>query len=154
MIISKLSEYGLIIWGTPHREYIKIKKIEENNFDDKKDDEKEIINCIKLVRGLRQKDEERHSLKGKIVKEDHYLNYLDLYYLGEIIDILIHKVNKEQKKYRRELTLDTKEIGPIRNSIMHTNEITDEVLKWDKIKNVIDYIDRLKEKSEVKDSKK
>jgi len=37
---------------------------------------------------------------------------------------------------------------------MHTNEITDEVLKWDKIKNVIDYIDRLKEKSEVKDSKK
>lgn len=144
----------LFILENIFREYIKIKKIEENNFDDKKDDEKEIIDCIKLVRGWRQKDEERHSLKGKIVKEDHYLNYLDLYYLGEIIDILIHKVNKEQRKYRRELTLDTKEIGPIRNSIMHTNEITDEVLKWDKIKNVIDYIDRLKEKSEVKDSKK
>ncbi len=30
--------------------------------------------------------------------------------------------------------------------MMHTIEVTDEVLNWDKIKNVIDYIERLKEK--------
>ncbi|MFA5747005.1 MAG: ATP-binding protein [Candidatus Paceibacterota bacterium] len=130
------------------REYIKIKKIEENYFDEKNDEEKTIIDSIKSIRGLRKQDEERHALKGKIVKEEHYLNYADLSCLGEIIDIFIKKNEKKPtpKKYRKELSSDAKEINPIRNPIMHTNEITDDVLQWDKIKNVIDYIERLKDK--------
>ena len=31
---------------------------------------------------------------------------------------------------------------------MHTNEITDDVLEWPKIKNVIDDVERLKDKTE------
>lgn len=75
------------------------------------------------------------------------MNYLDLFYLGEIIDILVHKIYKEKKrKYRKGLELDTKEIEPVRNPIMHTNEIIDDVLNWPKIENVIDYIEKLNDK--------
>lgn len=138
----------LFILENIFREYIKIKKINESDLDITKDEEKKIINTIKGIRNLRQKCEERHVLKGKIVKEEHYLNYLDLFYLGEIIDILVHKIYKEKKrKYRKGLELDTKEIEPIRNPIMHTNEITEDVLSWNKIKNVIDYIEKLKDES-------
>jgi len=132
------------------REYIKIKNIKESDLDVTKNEEKVIIDTIKDTRISRQKDEERHVLRGKIVAEEHYLNYLDLFYLGEIIDILVHKVYKEKKrKYRKGLDLDTKEIEPVRNPVMHTNEITDDVLEWPKIKNVIDYIERLKDKSKI-----
>ena len=77
---------------------------------------------------------------NKISKEEHYLNYLFLFDLGEVIDLKIHKVKEVEKKYRKGLELDTKEITPVRNAVMHTVEITDDVVKWDKIKNVIDYI--------------
>jgi len=137
----------LFILENIFREYIKIKNINESDFHTSEEAEKEIIDNMKKIKGLRRKDEERHALKGKIVKEEHYLNYLDSYYLGEIIDILIHKVSKEPKKYRKELSADIKEISPIRNPVMHTNEITDDVLEWDKIKNVIDYIERLEKKT-------
>ena len=40
-----------------------------------------------------------------------------------------------------------KEILPIRNSIMHTNEITEDVMNWDKIKNIIDYVEKLETKN-------
>lgn len=130
------------------REYIKIKKVEENYFDCGIADEKDIIDRIKNIRGLRKKDEETHALKGKIVKEEHFLNYTDLYDLGEIIDLYMKKNEKKPtpRKYKRELTSDAKEVNPVRNPIMHTNEITDHVLEWDKIKNLINYIEKIKDK--------
>ncbi len=130
------------------REYIKLKKVEENYFDTKIADEKNIIDRIKQVRGDRRADEATHALKGKIVKEEHFLNYADLYDLGEIIDLYLekNKKNPTPKKYKKELSADAKEINPVRNPIMHTNEITDHVLVWDKIKNLIDYIERIKDK--------
>ena len=130
------------------REYIKLKKVGENYFDTKIADEKGILDRIKNIRGLRQKDEETHALKGKIVKEEHFLNYTDLYDLGEIIDLYLKKNEKKPtlKKYKKELSSDANEVNPVRNPIMHTNEITDHVLEWDKIKNLIDYIERIKDK--------
>lgn len=138
----------LFILENIFREYIKLKKVEENYFDCKIADEKDIIDRIKNIRGLRQKDEETHALKGKIVKEEHFLNYTDLYDLGEIIDLYIKKNEKKStpKKYKKELSSDAKEVNPVRNPIMHTNEITDDVLKWEKIKNLINYIERIKDK--------
>jgi hypothetical protein len=135
------------------REYIKLKNITETDFDISDDDEKEIVSEFNRIKNLRQQDEERHSLKGKIVKDEHYLNYLHLFHLGDVIDTKISKVKAKKKANRKGLELDTKEILPVRNSVMHTNEITDDVLKWPKIKNVIDYIERLKTEDEEKDSK-
>jgi hypothetical protein len=137
----------LFILENIFREYIKIKKIKESSFDQNNIEENEIIKHISDIRSSRKKDEERHALKGRIVKDEDYLNYVDIYYLGEIIDTLINKVQLDKKRYRKELTSDIKEIQPVRNPVMHTNEITDDVLKWDKIKNVIDYIERLKDKN-------
>ncbi|HWZ22252.1 MAG TPA: ATP-binding protein [Cytophagaceae bacterium] len=136
----------LFILENIFREYIKFKKIKENNFNTSNDEEKEVIDYIKSTRGLRKKDEERHALKGKIIKTEHYLNYADLWCLATIVDILIKNNPKKPipKKYRKELSADAKEINPIRNPIMHTNEVTDHVMNWDKIKNVVDYIEKLK----------
>lgn len=138
----------LFILENIFREYIKIKNVEENYFDTKIAEEKDILDRIKNIRMLRQKDEEIHALKGKIVKEEHFLNYTDLYDLGEIIDLYLRKNEKKvtPKKYKKELSSDAKEVNPVRNPIMHTNEITDHVMQWDKIKNLIDYIERIKDK--------
>lgn len=133
------------------REYIKLKNITETDFDKSDTDEKEILDVLNYIRTERKKDEERHSLKDKITKDDHYLNYLHLFHLGDVIDLKISKVKNKKKANRKGLELDTKEILPVRNSVMHTNEITEEVLKWKKIKNVINYIERLK--NEVKENK-
>lgn len=133
------------------REYIKLKNITEADFDKSDADEKEILDVLNYIRTERKKDEERHSLKGKITKDEHYLNYLHLFHLGDVIDLKISKVKNKKKANRKGLELDTKEILPVRNSVMHTNEITEEVLKWEKIKNVIDYVERLK--NEVKERK-
>lgn len=130
------------------REYIKLKNIAETDFDISDEDEKEIVTVLNYIRTERKKDEERHTLKGKIVKDEHYLNYLHLFHLGDVIDTKISKVKSKKKANRKGLELDTKEILPVRNSVMHTNEITDDVLKWPKIKNVIDYIERLKTEAE------
>ena len=130
------------------REYIKIKNITENNFDQTNEDEKTVLDIIKNIRGLRKKGEERHALKGKIVKNESYLNYADLWCLAEIIDLFAKKGQRTPvpKKYKKDLSTDAKEIEPVRNPIMHTNEVTEDVIKWDKIKNVIDYIEKLKDK--------
>ena len=130
------------------REYIKLKKVGENYFDTNIADEKNILDRIKQVRGDRKAGEATHALKGKIVKEEHFLNYTDLYDLGEIIDLYLEKNKKKPtpKKYKKELSSDAKEVDPVRNPIMHTNEITDHVMEWDKIKNLIDYIERIKDK--------
>lgn len=138
----------LFILENIFREYIKIKNINEKDLDKNgTEEEKEIIKALKEIRNLRKQGEERHALKGKITKDKHYLNYLHLFHLGEIIDLKIQKNHKKIKKYRKSLELDTKEIEPIRNTVMHTNEITEDVLKWNKIKNVIDYIERLNNKT-------
>jgi hypothetical protein len=136
----------LFILENIFREYIKIKGIKENNFNVLEEEEKEVIDYIKSTRGLRKKDEERHALKGKIIQSEHYLNYADLWCLATIVDILIKNNPKKPipKKYRQYLSADAKEINPVRNPIMHTNEITDHVMNWDKIKNVVDYIEKLK----------
>lgn len=138
----------LFILENIFREYIKIKNINEKDFNINNNDEKLIIDTIKATRKSRKEWEERHSLKDKIVKEEHYLNYVDLFYLGEIIDILVHKIyiKEPKRKYRKGLESDTKDIEPIRNPIMHTNEITEDVLSWNKINNVINFIEKLSDK--------
>ena len=136
----------LFILENIFREYIKLKDVKEDDLDETNEDEKEIRRIINDTRSSRKKDEERHALKGKITKAEHYLNYLFLFHLGEIIDCKINKIQSQKKAYRKGLELDTKEIGPVRNAVMHTIEITDEVVEWKKIRNVIDYIERLKAK--------
>jgi hypothetical protein len=145
----------LFILENIFREYIKLKDIKEEDLDEAIEEEKEIKRVINELRSARKSDEERHALKGKIVKEEHYLNYLYLFHLGDLIDCKINKVHSQKKVYRKGLELDTKEIAPVRNAVMHTVEITDDVVNWNKIKNVIDYIERLKEKIDSqKQSKK
>lgn len=140
----------LFILENIFRAYIKIKKIKESDFDKSKKEEGEIIGDMELIRKFRKEDEERHALKGRIVCEEHYLNYLDLSGLAGIVDIKIHKIENKTKKNQKGVDADAKEINPIRNPVMHTNEITDDVLSWDKIRNMIDYIERLKDKSAKK----
>lgn len=138
----------LFILENIFREYIKLKGIKEGDFQKgNTDEEDDIIQTLSDIRNLRKQAEERHALKGKMVKEEHFLNDLHLFHLGEVIDSKILKAHKTKKRFRKSMELDTKEIEPIRNRIMHTNEITDHVLRWDKIKNVIDYIERLSNKS-------
>lgn len=145
---NSLVYQDLFILENIFREYIKLKDIKEDDLDSSIAEERAIIEVINKVRKDRENDEERHALKGKMAKEEHYLNYLYLFELGEIIDCKIHKDknSKLPKKYRKYLELDTKEISPVRNVVMHTVEIADEVTEWDKIKNVINYIERLKER--------
>lgn len=132
------------------REYLQSKGIKETDFDVSNAVEKSVLDRISNVRGLRKTGEARHSLKGKIVKQEHYLNYTDLCDLGEIVDIFHAKENAKKqkkplpKKYQQPLISDAQEINPVRNPVMHTNEVTDEVLAWNKIKNLIDYIEKLK----------
>jgi hypothetical protein len=128
------------------REYIKDKKIKETDFDVSNIEEKNIIDSINKIRNYRQIGEARHSLKGKIVKEEHYLNYTDLCDLGQIIDIFNIKNQKKPipRKYQQPLISDAQDINPVRNPVMHTNEITNEVVGWPKIKNLIDYMKKLK----------
>jgi len=147
--LKDLSEKNTIIYQdlfileNLFREYIKIKKIEEKDFILTNKDEKEVIDSIKRIRGRRKNDEELHPLEGKIVKQEHYLNYTDLYYLSEIIDLKI--MNKgHRKKFHGKMVKNTNDIGPVRNPIMHTNEITIEALEWDKIGKLIDHMDKLK----------
>lgn len=137
----------LFILENIFREYIKLKKINEGDFDRLNKDEKEIIEDMELIRKFRKEDEERHALKGKIVINEHYLNYLDLCGLAGVIDTKIHIIKNKKRKNQKGMDMDAKEINPVRNPIMHTNEITDDVLKWDKIKNVINYLEMLSDKT-------
>lgn len=141
----------LFILENIFREYIKVSGVTEEKVREKAgvfDSVKELISSLDSIRNLRKQDEERHALKGKIVKEEHYLNYFDLIFLGEIIDVFVKKP-AEKKKYARPIDSDTKEIRPVRNPVMHTNEITDDVCSWDKIKNMINYIERLRAKIKI-----
>ncbi|MCR4313305.1 MAG: ATP-binding protein [Candidatus Roizmanbacteria bacterium] len=134
----------LFILENIFREYIKIKNIEEKDFDVDIEEEKDILKTFRDLRKKRIDEEATHVLKGKIIKNEHYLNYLNLSELAIIIDFKIDKINKKKKKNQRGRLLDAKEVEPVRNPVMHTTEIRDDVLNWTKIKNVIDYIEQLK----------
>lgn len=133
----------LFILENLFREYIKNKDVKEEDFDLSEKDEKEIIDSIKDVRGKRKDNEKLHPLEGKIVKEEHYLNYTDLYDLSEIIDLKI-KNKGTRKKFHGKMVKNTNDVGPVRNPVMHTNEVTTEATEWDKIKRLIDYMDKLR----------
>lgn len=108
------------------------------------DDVRDFVKRQKTVKSDRKEDEERHALKDIITKDDNYLNYADLVYLGILVDKL--RPSKEKKRYRPQTDeAVVKDIVPVRNAVMHTNEITEEVTKWDKIKNVIEYMDKMVE---------
>jgi hypothetical protein len=133
----------LFILENLFREYIKIKNVNEADFDQSNKDEKEVVDSISNIRHFRKEEEKLHPLEGKIVKQEHYLNYTDLYYLSEIIDLKI--INKgTKKKFHGKMVKNTNDVGPVRNPIMHTNEITVEALNWNKIEKLIDYMDKLK----------
>ena len=147
--LKELSEKNTVLYQDLYilenlfREYIKNKEIREEDFDSSEKDEKEVIDRIKNIRGTRKADERLHPLEGKIVKEEHYLNYTDLYDLSEIVDLKI-KNKGTLKKFHGKMVKNTNDIGPVRNPVMHTNEITIEALNWDKIERLIDYMDKLK----------
>ena len=116
-----------------------------------------VADCIETVQN-RKGDQENgtptHSLHDEIVKENHDLNHLDLMELGFLVDIVKESQSKkdtsEKRKRRKHRTHtredDAIEIKPVRNAVMHTNEISDRVMKWGKIKNTIDFMDRLVDK--------
>ncbi len=100
------------------------------------------IEAIERIEKLRQKDDKGQALKSnKIIKIQSDFNYLDLVWLG----ILVDKVNetKTGKHKRRTMTDYAKDIAPVRNVVMHTNEIFKNVADLDQISDVIDMIDEL-----------
>lgn len=141
----------LFILENIFREHFKIKGIDENYFDEKSNNKKpksieeaieDIKNHYEKTRKSRKEDEETHALKGKIVKEESIFNYMDFVRMGILMDFIF---NNETGRYRPQtIEAHTKEILPVRNPIMHTNEVTNDVMKWDKIKNLIDYVEKLK----------
>lgn len=133
----------LFILENLFREYIKIKGIKEEDLDPDNPDEKEVLDLIKNTRGNRQANEKLHPLEGKIVEQEHYLNYTDLSDLSEIVDLKI-KNKGTRKKFHGVMVKNTYDVRPVRNPIMHTNEITVDALNWPKIEKLIDYIDELK----------
>ena len=138
----------LFILENLYREYVKGIHSDQNSLSSQFPNDvdiKEILGKMETVEKGREEDEERHALKGEVVKTNNYLNYTDIVYLG----ILIDKMNTGSSKSRRYTPQthesDTKEIIPVRNAVMHTNEITEKVMQWEKIRNVIDYMDKMVE---------
>ena len=136
----------LFILENLYREYIKNKYSEQGDLEgllSKKNHEQwdGICKRIEKTKKDRTKKEERHELKGNIVKEDSYLNYIDFVDLALVIDEIREVVGRQ--RYTMPNELDAKSIMSVRNPVMHTNEITDKVMEWNKIKNVIDYMDRI-----------
>lgn len=124
------------------REFLKIKWFDFNALPS--DCPEEVNNCFKQMKKTqvdREEDEEVHELKWKIVKENSPLNYIDFVYLWILVDF-INKA-KSWRYNKQTMEAHSKEIIPVRNPIMHTNEITDEVTQWGKIDRIIDYVDKL-----------
>lgn len=147
--LKELSEKNTVLYQDLYilenlfREYIKNKGIKETDLDTTNDEEKDILKTIRDLKQRREDGENTHALKGKIVKEDHYLNYLNLSELALIIDFKIDKITEKKRKNQKGRLLDANEIEPVRNPVMHTTEINEKVCEWEKIKNVIDYMDKL-----------
>ena len=104
------------------------------------------INTIKEMEGLRKKSGKGQFVKNdKIVETQSDFNYLDLVSLGTLVD----KVNGTPPEiYERRTMKDyAKDIRPVRNAVMHTNEISQLVMESEQISDVIDMIDELCSKS-------
>lgn len=151
--IADLSQKNTIIYQdifileNIFREYIKIKGVKEVDFDLLDKNQENCIENIKKTRKEREKDQITHILKDKIIKEDHYLNYLNLTELAYVIDYMINSHANKLIKNRKGMVADAQDIIPIRNPVMHTTEITKEAEEYPKIKNVIDYINDLSDKN-------
>ncbi len=108
--------------------------------------EKGCIAKIKEIKYRRKRDEASgHDLKGKFVKEEHDFNYLEMVWLG----ILVDKVNGIQSGLHEPRRMEdyAKNIRPVRNAVMHTNEVTQEITESEKIADIINIIDELCSKS-------
>lgn len=139
----------LFILENLYREYINSRYPSEDDLKNTFQDDKDVCGVLQKVEDTkkhRDEDEERHNLKGKIVKTNNYSDYIDFVYLGILIDKM-NPSNKPRRYTPQTHESDTKEIVPIRNVIMHTNEITEDVMQWEKIKNVIDYMEKMVENS-------
>ena len=146
----------LFILENLYREYIKKTYTEEqlkNKVKSTQDSEAEpaqkTLVSMDLTKSKREQDQCRHSLKGNITKTENYLNYGDIVDLGILVDFINGK-GRVKKQDPQAHMADSKEIRPIRNVIMHTNEVTDAVVDWKKIKNVIDYIEELESRQSRK----
>ena len=103
---------------------------------------KKIIGSISHFRRKRAQRQSGHvlTLQGKKIEAcKHDLGYLDLEPLGNLVD----KVNKNNSPAIKSRAVI---ITPVRDVVMHTNEVSQDVMDWDEIKNVIDIMDALAKK--------
>ena len=143
----------LFVLENIYREYLKIlgfQNIDSINIDGIEEYKKE-INKVRQSNKLKQ---ERGGIEFKIRKEDGDLMYFDLVSLGTLIDYFHNQLKKPTFKSMTQGDRDEKDksksIRPIRNAIMHTNEITDEAFKSKLITSIIDNIDRLNTEQEAR----
>lgn len=135
----------LFILENLFREYIKIKWITIEYLSTNIWSEAEIKLLLKKfhsTKNSRNEDEETHALKWKIIQNEDELNYIDFVHLGMLVDI----ANNSKGPWRyNPLTMEahSKEILAIRNPIMHTNEVTEDAFNWEKIKNIIDFLEKM-----------
>ncbi len=102
----------------------------------------EIIKIIKNISDYKRgriKSQNGHELTlhgKKITAREYDLNYLGLKDLSDLID----KVNKNNV-----LTIksDTKKITPVRDVVMHTNQVSKDVAIWNDINELIERISKL-----------
>ena len=108
--------------------------------------EKGCLDKIKEMEGLRKRSDRGQFVKSnKIIKTPSDFNYLSLVSLG----ILVDRVNEPPSGENKPLTMESyaKAIRPVRNAVMHTNEISQLVMESEQITDVIDMIDELCSKS-------
>lgn len=87
------------------------------------------------VKTDRVKQKEEYFPNNPIVTKENDLNYLSL----KSLCILTYVINTATAKADSSSTMkdDITEITPVRNAVMHTNEVSEEIMKWYKIKNTI-----------------
>ena len=131
----------------------RIKEVKKKSEDDTKD----YITRIKEVKKKSEDDTKKGFIEFKIRKdEENDLLYCDLITLSIFIDYFHNQL--KPLTFERLLRGPVQEIdkakiiSPIRNAIMHTNEITDEAFKSELITRIIDNIDRLNTKQEAKNA--
>ncbi len=134
----------LFILENLFREFIKIKWLSIEDIKKEAESNTEIKWCLEsleLTQNRREAQEEVHELWWKIVKENHFLNFADFEYLWILVDFIRNAKHTRHKP--QTMLWETKTITPVRNPIMHTNEISDDVIEWGKIHKLIDFVDKL-----------
>lgn len=101
-----------------------------------------MIKKIRRTEEDRAHDEELHELQWKAVKYKDDLNYADIVQLWMLVDIA-RKAPKSGRYNDIPMESHSKDILPVRNPVMHTNELSDEAYNWNKVRNMINYIDKL-----------